>query len=74
MAVKQKIGLSTAKWQIAKMPFYFGGRLIPGGSVYKQWETKNFGWVAWREWLPGLPFSIGDLHLAKCALIVIERK
>lgn len=37
---------------------YFGGRTIPAGSETKQFETRNFGWIIWKE-------PNGAVHVAR---------
>jgi hypothetical protein len=45
---KNKTIKKPAKF-IAAEDFYFGGKLIPKGSICKQFETTNFGWTVWIE-------------------------
>ena len=37
------------RWFYAKEDLWIYGHKIPKGSIYRNWQTRNFGWIAIRN-------------------------
>lgn len=52
--IKKKSTLKNAKWQKTWVEVsWFNGKILPIGTEYKAFESKNFGWVILKNEIGG---------------------
>lgn len=47
---RKRLSMDKAPWRVATRPVYwYNGSVLPAGTEYKAFETRNFGWVILRN-------------------------